>query len=189
MAQKDYIKRKPAPRKKGASSNRRKAPTKAATSSMMPKIKIAFAVLVLAGFAYFLYSIKDDATVVTQPVEPVKVVTQADIDELDPLPELPKEEWAFIKSLPGYEVEVEAEVATSDKRYLMQCGSFKIYDQADSMRATMAFVGLEPQIRGSKSGWYRVILGPYDSKRDAERDRHILQPENINSCEIWFWNL
>ena len=189
MAQKDYIKRKPAPRKKGAPSNRRKAPTKAATSSIMPKIKIAFAVLVLAGFAYFLYSIKDDATLVTQPVEPVKVVTQADIDELDPLPELPKEEWAFIKSLPGYEVEVEAEVATSDKRYLMQCGSFKIYDQADSMRATMAFVGLEPQIRGSKSGWYRVILGPYDSKRDAERDRHVLQRENINSCQIWFWNL
>jgi cell division protein FtsN len=189
MAQKDYIKRKPTPRKKDAQSTRRKAPAKATTSTMMPKIKIGLAVLLLAGFAYFLYSIKDDATVLPPSEQPVKIVTQPDIDELDPLPELPKEEWAFIKSLPGYEVEVEAEVATSDKRYLMQCGSFKIYDQADSMRATMAFVGLEPQIRGSKSGWYRVILGPYDSKRDAERDRHILQRKNINSCEIWFWNL
>ena len=189
MAQKDYIKRKPAPRKKSAPSNRRKAPAKVKTSAMMPKLKIGFAVLALAGFAYFLYSIKDDATLPVTDSTPVKVVAQPNIDELDPLPELPKEEWAFIKSLPGYEVEVEAEVATSDKRYLMQCGSFKIYEQADSMRATMAFVGLEPQIRGSKSGWYRVILGPYDSKRDAERDRHILQREKINSCEIWFWNL
>ena len=91
--------------------------------------------------------------------------------------------------MPGYEVEVDAEVATSDRRYLMQCGSFKIFDQADSMRAQMAFVGLEPQIRGSKSGWYRVILGPYPSKRDAERDRHVLQRAKINSCEIWTWNL
>ncbi|HAQ48603.1 MAG: SPOR domain-containing protein [Glaciecola sp.] len=189
MAQKDYIKRKPTPRKKGTPSNRSKASAKSATSSISPKIKIGFAVLVLAGFAYFLYSIKDDATVVPATAPSVKIVTQPDIDELDPLPELPKEEWAFIKSLPGYEVEIEAEVATSDKRYLMQCGSFKIYEQADSMRATMAFVGLEPQIRGSKSGWYRVILGPYDSKRDAERDRHVLQRENINSCQIWFWNL
>ncbi|MGB2104385.1 MAG: SPOR domain-containing protein [Glaciecola sp.] len=187
MAQKDYIKRKPAPRKKSTGSTRRTKPKSKGASGVFTKLKIALAILVLAGFAYFLYSIKDDGI---QPTNEQKEITvTSNIDEVDPLPELPEEEWEFIKTLPGYEVEVDAEVATSDKLYLMQCGSFKIFEQADSMRATMAFVGLEPQIRGTQSGWYRVILGPYESKRDAERDRHVLQRQKINTCEIWPWNL
>ena len=187
MAQKDYIKRKPAPRKKTTGAKRRQNEKAAVPSGIFVKFKIALAVSVLAGFAYFLYSIKDDAVAPVPAPEVVKV--KPNIDEVDPLPELPEEEWEFIKSLPGYEVEVDAKAATSDKLYLMQCGSFKIFEQADSMRATMAFVGLEPQIRGTKSGWYRVILGPYESKRDAERDRHVLQRQKINTCEIWLWNL
>jgi cell division protein FtsN len=107
----------------------------------------------------------------------------------EPLPELPQEEWEFIKILPGYEVEVDVEAITSDKLFLMQCGSFRQFEQADSMKATMALAGLEPQIRGSNNGWYRVILGPYDSRRDAEKDRHKLQGVNIHSCKIWLWNL
>ena len=187
MAQKDYIKRKPAPRKRTTGAKRRPNHKAAQTKGVVKKFKITFAIAVLLGFAYFLYSIKDD---VAQPIKTAEVDTlTSNIDEVDPLPELPEEEWEFIKSLPGYEVEVDVEAATSDKLYLMQCGSFKIFEQADSMRATMALVGLEPQIRGTKSGWYRVILGPYKSKRDAERDRHVLQRQKINTCEIWLWNL
>jgi cell division protein FtsN len=80
----------------------------------------------------------------------------------------------------------------SDKRYLMQCGSFRAASQAQKMKATIAFQGLEAQVRPSdgKSGrWHRVILGPYDSKRLAEKHRHSLQKANINTCKIWNWNL
>ena len=52
--------------------------------------------------------------------------------------------------------------------------------------------GLESQVRSSegKNGlWYRVILGPYETKRAAERDRHKLQRAKIYGCAIWNWNL
>ncbi|NAW96105.1 cell division protein FtsN, partial [Vibrio sp. V42_P2S4T144] len=37
--------------------------------------------------------------------------------------------------------------------------------------------------------WYRVVLGPYKFKRDAERDRHKLQRAKIEPCAIWKENL
>ena len=109
------------------------------------------------------------------------------------LPELPEEEWEYIKTLPGYEVEVEVkEQEKSDKRYLMQCASFRTRAQAEEMKAKIAFQGLEALIRhstGSNGDWFRVILGPYESKRDAEKAKHSLRKVNIATCQIWYWNL
>ena len=190
MAQKDYVKRKPAPRKK-ASAKKQPVP-----SSPVAKFKVALALCVLAAFGggiYWLGTIDgarvQEESVTEETIQKPKIAEPTSIDEKDPLPELPKEEFKFFAELPGYEVEVDVEAIESDKRYLIQCGSFRAYDQADEMRAKMAFVGLEPQIRGSQNGWYRVVLGPYTSKRRAEKDRHTLQRTNINSCQIWLWNL
>ena len=50
----------------------------------------------------------------------------------------------------------------------------------------------EAQVRpseGSSGRWYRVIIGPYQSKRLAEKQRHTLQRAKINGCKIWLWNL
>jgi cell division protein FtsN len=191
MAQKDYVKRKPASRKK-ASAKQQPAPT-----STVAKFKVTLAICVLIAFGvgiYWLGTIEDVSVQQTQEVTaeetlPTHEVIESSIDAKDPLPELPEEEFKFFAELPGYEVKVDVEAIESDKRYLMQCGSFRAYGQADEMRAKMAFVGLEPQIRGSQNGWYRVVLGPYTSKRRAEKDRHTLQRTNINSCQIWLWNL
>ena len=74
----------------------------------------------------------------------------------------------------------------------MQCGSFRQQDRADEMRAQLALQGIESQVRPSngKNGlWYRVVLGPYDYKRDAEIDRHVAQRIGIGTCQIWFWDL
>ena len=34
-----------------------------------------------------------------------------------------------------------------------------------------------------------AIIGPYESKRLAEKQRHTLQRAKINGCKIWLWNL
>lgn len=145
-------------------------------------------VLLLIGFGVFLWSIKDASD--TTPDAPAQR-TVAPSEEA--LPELPEEEWEYIKSLPGYEVEVEvAEQEVSDKRYLMQCASFRTRSQAEEMKAKIAFQGLEAQIRpssGDNGEWFRVILGPFDSKRDAERAKHSLRKVKISTCQIWYWNL
>ena len=189
MATRDYVNRKPKPRKTKKNQQQQRK---------VSLIRITMTFVILIGFVAGLYWLSLQPLgqdTVTDVPEQSSHSTQSQDDDSeqtindDPLPELPKEEWEFIKMLPGYEVEVDVEAIKSDTLFLMQCGSFRQFEQADTMKATMAMAGLEPQIRGSKNGWYRVILGPYDTRRDAEKDRHKLERVNIHSCQIWLWNL
>ncbi len=73
----------------------------------------------------------------------------------------------------------------------MQCGSFKTLKQAEVLKANIAFAGLSAQISapvGTNSTYYKVYLGPYEKKRDAEKDKHKLKRNKINYCQIWLWN-
>ena len=52
----------------------------------------------------------------------------------------------------------------------------------------MAFLGIESQIEHTKgSTWYKVVLGPYERKRLAEKDKHKLKNNKVNNCQIWLW--
>lgn len=73
---------------------------------------------------------------------------------------------------------------TANRKYVMQCGASKVKEQAESLKAQIAFIGLQADV-SEKNGWYRVRLGPYSSKRAAERDRHKLQNNDFNDCRIW----
>lgn len=111
--------------------------------------------------------------------------------EPKPLPEAPdKTSWGYQKALPDKTVEVEVEQQQSQGPYQLQCGSFRTQSQADSMKATIAFQGLESQVRrttGKNGVWYRVVLGPLDTKRHGEAARHKLQKAGINTCQMWKW--
>ena len=72
----------------------------------------------------------------------------------------------------------------------MQCGSFKTQKQAETLKARIAFSGLEAQVKsvsGKNGTWHKVYLGPYPRKRLAEKDKHKLKRNNINYCQIWLW--
>lgn len=178
MAHKDYVSR-------GRSKKKAPPPPK----KKLPWIRILITTALVAGFVVFLYTIKNSAE---QPETVVQKET-TEIEQLIELPDIPEEEWEFFTLLPQQTVTVEQkEQELSDRRYLMQCASFRDKRQAEEMQATIAFQGLEPQVRasnGSNGLWYRVILGPYELKRAAEKDRHTLQRININTCQIWYWNL
>ena len=109
------------------------------------------------------------------------------------MPDIPEEEWEFIKSLPEFTVKIEQkEQDAPTVRRLIQCGSFRKNEQAQELKANIAFQGLEALIRqssGSNGEWFRVILGPFESKRDAEKAKHSLRKVNIATCQIWYWNL
>jgi cell division protein FtsN len=199
MAQRDYVAR---------SQKKRQAPKKRKpTTQSLAWLKVVLAILVVSGFVAVLWylkdagdntlknkqdstsskSLRDDKSITnTVPASSVE-------DEIDPLPVLEEEQWEFIEGLPAYSVEVEVdELPNSERRYLMQCGAFRKQSQAQELKATIAFQGLESQVlesKGSKGIWYRVVLGPYESKRDAERDRHSLRSARINRCQIWNWDL
>jgi len=77
----------------------------------------------------------------------------------------------------------------STKRYIMQCGSFRKIGSAESLKASIALNGFTAHIKATdaKSGkrWFRVVLGPYTTKRMAESERHQLERNSINNCRIW----
>jgi cell division protein FtsN len=189
MAQRDYVSRgRPPQKKKPTNKKNNNSRAKHEPIASFPKVRLLVILLLLIGFGVFLYSIKDnsDNKVDTDVVRPVAPTEEA-------LPELPEEEWEYIRTLPGYEVEVDvAQQEKSDKRYLMQCASFRTRAQAEEMKAKIAFQGLEALIRhssGDNGDWFRVILGPFESKRDAEKAKHSLRKVNIATCQIWYWNL
>lgn len=177
MTQRDYVKR-----------GRANKQTKKVEKPAFPWVNVSVALLIIAGFIFVLWEIKDNAPEPTVEEDlPEVVATELE----DDLPELPEEEWEFIRTLPGYEVEIEATEEAETRRYIMQCGSFRSVDQAEEMRAQIAMAGLESIVRpsdGSNGRWYRVMLGPYDSRRAAERNRHTIRDVGIRTCQIWFWN-
>lgn len=54
-----------------------------------------------------------------------------------------------------------------DRRWMVQCGSFKSVDQAETVRAQLAFEGFDSRITSS-NGWNRVVMGPVKGKDNAD---------------------
>ncbi|MEI2267509.1 cell division protein FtsN [Erwinia sp. CGal63] len=74
--------------------------------------------------------------------------------------------------------EVEKE---KTQRWMVQCGSFKGSDQAESVRASLAFEGFESKIT-SGGGWNRVIVGPYNSRSAADSTLKRLRGSGHSNC-------
>ena len=176
MAPKDYVKRSKAPAKKVEPE-----------TPPLPWIAIILVLIAVIGFGYFLWQINgasDDPD--NQPLQQKSAPEQQ-----TPLPDMPEEQWEFIDTLENHSVEVDVPEPTDDgKQYQMQCGSFRTQEQAERMRAQLALMGQEAMIKatqGSNGLWHRVVLGPYDKKRAAERDRHQIRKLGITTCQIWLW--
>ncbi len=189
MSHQDYANRKPA-RKTKTKGGRRKSKT---ASRRFPVLVFLITAVLLGGFGYFLWSINNSASD-TKPavVEPVSN-PKPKVENKDPnaLPPKPKEEWTYQQELENKKVEVDIpENTTPTRPYQMQCGSFRQQSQAEEMKAVIAFQGLEAIVRKTESSngvWYKVVLGPYERKREAEKQRHVLQRSGLNGCQIWFW--
>ena len=209
MAPKDYVKRTQK-RKSPAKRNTKRKPqvNKNASQQTTPWVRIAFALLLISGFVYGLYVLQRSDTPSTDTQVPSSnsehITSSSDGSELlektdittnsaqtvkplPPLPVLEEEEWEYIDALPEFSVEVDATgPVESDREYIMQCGSFRSMDSAEELKARLAFQGFESRIVVSNGGaWHRVVLGPYTSKREAERDRHDLRRADIQRCKIW----
>ncbi|MCF2858866.1 SPOR domain-containing protein [Pseudoalteromonas sp. SMS1] len=177
MAQHDYINKTP---KKG---QKKKQP---AAQKPFPTVLAVFALLLIGGFAYGLWYIKQNAdpVKVKHAQQPAKV--EAPVEEKKALPRPP----TFIKDMERATVTAEVKEIKSKGPFQMQCGSFRTYEQAEKRKARIAFAGLISEIRrteGSNGVWYRVRLGPYDKKRAAESDKNRLKRIKIVDCGIWGW--
>ncbi|CAI1072498.1 cell division protein FtsN [Serratia grimesii] len=69
----------------------------------------------------------------------------------------------------------------SKQKWMVQCGSFRATDQAESVRARLAFEGIESRITAG-GGWNRVVLGPYSSRAVADKTLSRLKGVGMSSC-------
>lgn len=69
----------------------------------------------------------------------------------------------------------------SSQRWMVQCGSFKGTDQAESVRAGLAFEGFESRIT-TGGGWNRVVIGPYKDRASADSTLKRLRSSGYSSC-------
>ncbi|NIF24148.1 cell division protein FtsN [Candidatus Pantoea multigeneris] len=67
------------------------------------------------------------------------------------------------------------------QRWLIQCGSFKGTDQAESARAALAFEGFESRV-SSGGGWHRVVIGPYKDRASADNVLRTLRSGGHSNC-------
>jgi len=190
MANQDYVSRAPAKKKK-TTRNGKKPPKNTNKSKLISLLLI----VLIAAFAYGLWSLKTDPTTKSPLVEPIKTVkdkkpSNGASKKANELPKPPTEKWTYVKELETKEIEVGKYKVEEKGPYKMQCGSFRTQKQAETLKARIAFTGLEAQIQsvtGKSGNWYKVFLGPYTRKRVAEKDRHMLKRNNINYCQIWLW--
>lgn len=71
---------------------------------------------------------------------------------------------------PVTRVEEAPKTATAEKKddrsWMIQCGSFKGAEQAETVRAQLAFEGFASHIT-TNNGWNRVVIGPLKGKENA----------------------
>lgn len=185
MSNQDYISRTPAKKKK---NNPYKKKTAEATSKVPVKAKIIIFIIIviitafISGLWFLKTSPKTKVPMQTATTTPTTTETN--------LPKPPKEKWSYVENLKTKEIEVGEYEITQKGPYRLQCGSFKTTARAETLKATIAFVGLEAFIKesiGSNGTWYKVILGPYARKRLAEQDKHKLRNNNVNRCQVLLW--
>jgi len=73
--------------------------------------------------------------------------------------------------------------ATPAHSYILQAGSFRDFQEADRLKARLAFLGIEVHIEkvtlNSNDIWHRVRIGPLQSEREMNKIRSQLRGQQI----------
>lgn len=77
--------------------------------------------------------------------------------------------------------------APPTSRVLLQTGSFREHSQADEMKARLAMMGLQADIRQVQVGgqtFHRVYLGPFETEAQADRWAERLRRDSIEVLRL-----
>ena len=85
--------------------------------------------------------------------------------------------------------EAKPVTSTASRGFMLQCGAFRGADQAESMKVRLNQQGHGAQVQRGQTAtgtWYKVILGPFASRAEAESRRSALQSRNqAQGCTIF----
>lgn len=196
--------RSPKPAAKAAPAKKAKASAQPAAKAAAPEPKGKsiwfglFVGLVVGLFIAFLIFLRTSPNLAPAPVPPEVVpVPQAKTPtppavEAKAEPKETKPRFEFYRILPEQEVvvpdaELRQQQPNRDYQYILQIASFKKASEADSLKAELAFLGVETKVETlSVKGaiWHRVRSGPYPGLRSLEKDRRRIQANNLTPVLI-----
>lgn len=103
----------------------------------------------------------------------------------------PQPSFDFYEVLPEQDMEVDIDPADLPQRsaeassvYLLQAGSFRQAVDADRRRGELLLLGLEPRVeetQGSNGRWFRVVLGPFESRSAMAKARSLTAQQDIDT--------
>lgn len=104
----------------------------------------------------------------------------------------PKPRYDFFTVLPNQDLDLASDVepaalsenATDNDLYLLQAGSFRLQKDADRRRGELALLGLTATIeetRGDNGLWFRVYVGPFESRSAMARARSVTAQQSIDT--------
>ena len=75
----------------------------------------------------------------------------------------------------------------TNKQYVLQVGSFQNLDDAEKLKANLAFLGLQANIQHvtvNRQAWHRVRTGPYKNKQQLYKNQKLLKKNNIPAISM-----
>ncbi len=89
--------------------------------------------------------------------------------------------------LPDQETGAKPQSSAAGKpdAYILQAGSFKSFEEADRLKASLNLIGIEAAIQtvtvNNKDTWHRVQIGPYQDLAELNAVRARLKQNNIDT--------
>lgn len=77
--------------------------------------------------------------------------------------------------------QAETQEKKDERRWMVQCGSFKGSEQAETVRAQLAFEGFDSRIT-TNNGWNRVVIGPLKGKEAVDNTLSRLKLAGHGNC-------
>ncbi len=78
-------------------------------------------------------------------------------------------------------------VNKAKKLYVLQVGSFQNLNDAEKLKANLAFLGLAANIQHvtvNRQAWHRVRTGPYKNKQQLYKNQKLLKKNNITAIPM-----
>jgi len=76
---------------------------------------------------------------------------------------------------------------SSEKKYVLQAGSFKSNSDAERLKATLGLLGVQSSIESvsiSNDNWHRVRIGPFNNPSDLRETLSTLKQNNIHAMTM-----
>lgn len=185
------------PAKKSQKINRRKHDIAKEKQDKSHKRK-TIVIIALKTLAYILlgwlvYSALKDTSLFKPSNKPSKPTENTSQKE-------PEMEYDFYYLLPGEKVAGSSNSYPSKQKdlaktesYVLQVGSFKTMQQAEKLKQKLSNYKFEKilmdKVKTTKSTWYRVSLGPFNSIKQAKESRAELSLKGIHESVIKNWNI